>query len=146
MEQETKQIQVERFEPKLEAKLIIKLNKILVAAEKPLTEENALKQDMAVMDPSNVTMVVAKTEEAKRVLARFINVESATKVPELEFNEPNRPCISKYSVLYLQPIIDIFNVFKGGYDSIKISMKADYPIVLENEHLKIILAPRLEND
>lgn len=142
MEQETKD--VNRFELKLETKLLTKIGKLLTSIE-GMTEEQAIKlSQVAVMDSANVCMIIGRTEEAKRVLSRFTTQEQqeSIKVPELEYSTNKNVSKSKYSNEYLKKIFELMTLFETTI----ISVAHDYPATLENEHFKIILAPRVGDD
>ena len=157
MEQQTEQVQqVKRYMPKVEAKLITKLSKVLTMPENGITEESILSYDnIGIMDPSNCILVIAKTEEMKRLLSRFIDSgnhiyvsnrlnESDRLIPTLDYNT-NSDVIARYSLFMLKEIISIFDAM-DSIETINIKLKNDYPITLENAHLKIILAPRISNE
>jgi len=141
MDEEKKQ--VKRFDIKTEAKLLTKISKILIAEDNPLSEEEAInKEVMAPMDPANVCMIIARTEEAKRVLSRFCTEGIKERIPEMDFTT-DKIITSKYSTDYLKRLIDIFQCMS---ETVKFSMSAEYPLMMENEHFKVMLAPRVEND
>ena len=141
MDEEKKQ--VKRFDIKTEAKLLTKISKILIAEDNPLSEEEAInKEVMAPMDPANVCMIIARTEEAKRVLSRFCTRGIKERIPEMDFTT-DKIITSKYSTDYLKRLIDIFQCMS---ETVKFSMSAEYPLMMENEHFKVMLAPRVEND
>jgi len=133
---------MQRFEPKTESKVISHLAKILIIPENPLEESVAINQEIAVMDPSNVLMVVAKSIEAKRVLSRFKDSGNNDKEPTMEYNKESENG-SRYSTLYLKRSIDLLNIM---FESVDIKVANDYPITLENPHFKIIIAPRMRNE
>lgn len=155
MKQTTSTIEVKRFEPKLESDLLKALGKIL-SQQDGITEEAAISMEsFAIMDPSNVCMIVAKSEEAKRILSRFAHSENAQhgnygKIPEL-YGDKIEGHTSKYNTDYLVQGIGIFKCFKkktdkGESPSTRIWTAKDYPLIMENAHIKYILAPRVNND
>jgi hypothetical protein len=109
------------------------------------------------MDPANVCMVIAISEESKRVLCRFCDAEKdLQKIPEMTYKADGQIVRSKYSMEYLKRIIKIFESFNTAKsnkkiynpfscESVAFSMLKDFPLTIENEHFKIILAPRVEN-
>jgi len=135
--------QVKRFDIKTEAKLLTKISKLLVAELNPLSEEATInKEVVAPMDPATVCMIIARTEEAKRVLSRFCTRGIKERIPEMDFTT-DKIITSKYSTDYLKRLIDIFQCMS---ETVKFSMSAEYPLMMENEHFKVMLAPRVEND
>lgn len=134
-----------RFETKMEAKLLIKFGKIFNQIENNLIEEKIVKmEDVSVIDPASVCQVVAKSEEAKRFIVSFVVDGELPKISSLDFTCDNHENIasSKYSISYLKYIMDIFDVMDF---SVRVTMKCDFPIQIENDHFKIMLAPRVEN-
>jgi len=142
MEEEIKEIK--RFETGKIAKLTKALDKVFEQTNN-CSEDNAVKlEECQVTDVAHVCMVVAKTEEAKRVLSLFIDTNNIPKLPSLNYRtDANTECTAKYSTDY---ILLIMNVLKHTGDEIKISLKEDFPSTLETEHFKFLLAPRIDND
>lgn len=120
--------------------------KTLIEVQKKLSkmlsftpEDYWIDKDIHIMDAANVMMVVSKSEDGDKILMPFSDKENIQKVPELEFNEAGS---SKFSVDYMKRIIDVLNIME---ESIYLTNAKDFPIVLENKHLKFILAPRVDN-
>lgn len=145
--------EVLRFDTTTEAKLLTKLNKILDAETMTITEEEAVKRDeLFIMDLANVVMVIAKTEQAKRILSRYLtkdNVDPSYEIPKLNYfiengrKEDNNKLMCRYSTEYLKKIIDFFSVLD---ESTQLNLKNEYPLTLENKHFEVILAPRITED
>ncbi len=111
---------------------------------KPLKEENYI-----ALCPSNVCMVIAKNDEAKRWILRFLSVDSEGNtnrtLPTLDLkSEKGEEQKVKLSMEYMEKIFKILS--KTDDDSISITAKKYYPSVIENKYFKFILAPRIEND
>ena len=140
MENKTKEIK--RFDAKIESKLLTQISKLL-KQQNEVTEEKAIESEtpIGVMDATNVSMVIAKTEESKRVLSRFLT-EREDKIPELDYKTARTNNTAKYPISYVIKIMAILNVTN---DSVNISLLNDFPSTFENDHFKIILAPRIEN-
>jgi acyl carrier protein len=137
---------VKRFDVNTEAKLLKTISKVFPVATQPITEEASIKKDSGIMDSANVCMIIGKTEQAKRVLSRFFEIEEIgnRKKPELDYSplaKTDSKC--RYSIEYVTQLIAIFKVFD---ESIDISIKHDYPMTIENSHFIVILAPKIEND
>lgn len=148
VESVTEQKEIKRFEPKIEAKLLTKLNKILNVSQNQITEEDAITKDkISVIDEANICLIVAKTEEAKRVLSRFVNLDNENRInniPSLDYSvteEKNLFC--RYDLDYLSKIIDLL---KTTAKTIKMQMKSKYPITLESDDFMVILAPKIQED
>ena len=136
---------MERYDIKTEGKLLKAINKLL-PEHNEMTEEEVLNlSEVAIMTPCNVCMFIAKTERSKRLLSRFVLKESNIKVPVLSYDPKGsiNNITSKYSTEYLKNLMDLFVLNGAG---VKLSIMADYPITLEDNDFKVILAPRLEND
>lgn len=135
-----------RFKAAIERKLLVEFNKMFSdEGENSIGEDYAVANGITVIDPANVALVSAKTEEAKRFLARFKGFESEDKkFPDLDLkSEKDETNHAKYSMEYIQKIINILDVTT---DSIKLTMKTDMPITIEDEHFIFVLAPRIESD
>ena len=154
METTIQQNDLRRFGIKTEAKVIKALSGILIQSSAPYSEDEAItKPIFCTMDPANYMMVIAISEEAKRTLSRFIDKDTERedkifKIPEISYlvetSLSGMPITCKYSSTLMTAIFKIFAAI--GYETVKISMKQDYPMALENDHFKVIVAPRVAND
>ena len=138
--------EVTRFDPKLESKLLIKFQK-LNFRQGNMSEDQALNiNEFGLMDSSNVLMFIAKTEQAKRFLSKFADFEHKQNIPELRFNDAaaGDVAICKYNSHLLASIIEILNLVNNGRcENIQITLKKDFPIVMDTLDFKVILAPRV---
>jgi hypothetical protein len=92
------------------------------------------------MDCCNVCCIEAISDYGKRILLGFID-EEATKVSNVSLDYTGtEEAISKFSIDYLEKIMDILSYG----ESVKLSVKKDYPLTIQNEDFKIILAPRID--
>ena len=144
---------VNAFKGQTEAPILKALGKILPDVEQCLSEASALKvKELGVMDPANVCMIVALSDRAKIVLRRFMPGDAEVcKIPELDHNIDSKTPdngVCKYSIGYLKLIMDFFNVMdkKEDISTIKLSVKSDYPMMIENSDFRVIVAPRFESD
>lgn len=143
MEQQTEQIK--RFDAKTEIKILKALNAFFDYAKNAISEEEAIKE-CYVYDPANVCLIIAKSEEAKRVLYKFKEKDSSfmynNNVEELYkgYSESG----GAYSSEYLKKVIALMYVFKEK--SIKIYSRFECPCIFENLHFKAIVAPRINED
>jgi len=118
-------------------------NKFLNAVEKlfePINIERKEIKDFWVMDEANACLIEAKSDLMKELLKPFFNPEGMGRN---QLNIDYDKLIghtARYNSDYIKKITDIFSVF----DSVKISVAKDYPITFENEHLRVILAPKAE--
>jgi len=137
---------MELYEAKKEAQLLKELVKLLVDAEQPLSEEEAVKQDLAVMTPDNTIMLVAKTEKAKRILRRFIDKESGrAKVPTLVYSKSDVEIKSDYCIERMFSIMKLLKT-DNKEGSITIRMNKDFPATIENDNFRVIIAPRIKEE
>jgi len=104
-------------------------------------ENEKIPNNYQVICPANVCSIQAISDLGKRILLRFIDIESTRKNIEVDFKTKKGEIpSSSYSLEYLTKILAIFS-----YDEkVKITLKKDYPVMFENEDFKVILAPRIE--
>lgn len=105
------------------------------------------KGDYLVTCPACVSMIIAKSDFGKRLLLRFLNVEENGEIGreglKLDYQSKDKDInVAKFSTDYLTKLL---NIFKYD-DAVKITMKKDMPITIENEDFKVILAPRVEDE
>lgn len=95
------------------------------------------------MDCSNVCMIIPKRPQFKAFLLNTFDV-TEQKVPELNYVSDNVGEISscRFSCEYLKILLTVCKYD----DSVKLSVKKDYPLTAETEDFVFILAPRVEND
>jgi len=129
-----------------ELKVLKALSKILPDVEEPSNEKvKDLKEDVGLLDPALVCLIVAKSETAKRLLLRFKDVDSDwNKIPILNYSEQDKYALKGclYSTEYMIPIL---NIFKAKDSNPRHFMATDYPITIEDDDFKIVLAPRVED-
>ena len=101
------------------------------------------KGEYSVTDPACVVLINAKSDDAKRILLRFLNVEEERENINIDYSTNNKEIqSSRYGMDYLKKIFEIF-----GYDeAVKMTIGKDKPITIENDDFKVILAPRIENE
>ena len=148
---------ISRFDIKTETKVLTALDKIFSVAtpEFAISEDTAMKSKyVAAADPAHVVMVIAKTEEAKRVLSRFAT--SDVRIPMIKFSINQKDVdeakgkryipIGAYSLDYLQQSLKVLDCTD---DNVEITVTYNNPCRLENNHFLFLLAPRIkgkEND
>lgn len=134
----------EHFSTVIEAKLHAQLKKLLSEQNPCISAAKAV----CVMDAANVCMFVPKTGQAKNVLCRYIPPDGRGQmVPDLDYGgEPFGQ--SNISVEYLTKVMSVFYCLETKMDAgkVRVFVKNDYPLTLENEHFKVIIAPRVESD
>lgn len=140
----------EGWDIKTESKLLKHLDKEFkgVALCQQVSDAEALARDyIAVMDPSNYMMLVAKTERAKLLAKKLLDPENKpVTVPELKYGGLIISK-SKYGTELLKWIIDLFDACQDeDHTSTILQVGKDYPITAECDDFKVILAPRVDND
>ena len=136
-------------ELKTQIKTTIVISKILcpTTTENHYNEEELNKDGWGVLSPDKVCMIIGKNNISKKILNNFVYKDDNknTRLPELYYDigqeDVGNFISSKYSVDYLLSILKIFNTYDSNP---KVSMKEDYPLTLEDDYFKIILAPRVE--
>ena len=126
---------------KEETDLLKALGKVLSLEDECIKENEFNKYPLLMaFDVTNVMAIISKTERTFNVLRRFIREENVRNIPDLNDYESNGDFVS-ISVEYLTKAINILKCVDT--DKILIKSKKDYPITLENEDFKIIIAPRV---
>ena len=140
------EVVVKRFEAGVEAKVLKSLAK-LFRDYNNCTEADIfeMKKPVSCVDPYHVCMVTAKTDEAKRVLARFVNKDNMPNYPTLADNGEGNSC---YPIDYLTNIIAVINSMTTKYvsDPVRFKLGTDTPAIISNPHFEFLLAPRIEED
>lgn len=135
---------MKQFDVKTKLKVIKKLSNLLVEYNNPPSEDEVKDKNIQVMDPTNVFMVVAKSEEAKDVLRQFIDKDREyCKIPELAYKGDIASVTGIYSTEYLLKAMEIMY---AHYETCRITAQSEFPITIENDHFKIIIAPRVTDD
>ena len=110
-------------------------------------KKTRFKKNFGVLDTVCVCMFIPKTEFMRDILREFTNKDGRHEIPELNYKSSDENITSKYSLEYLEKIIKLFKVIDtDDENSLSFSMKKDHPITIENEELKVILAPRVDNE
>ena len=133
---------VKSFEPKEEARIIKALSKFAdYSAEPPTIEQALAKENLYFMETSQVCMVEAISEEAKRVLYKFASVNEFAKYPkniiEIYAKDSLGHSGGFYSLEYINNALNLLG--KKGY--IHIYTYKDKPAVIESKHFRVFLAP-----
>jgi hypothetical protein len=137
--------QIKTFDAKLETKALNKISKLLREASDFFSEEEILKmEDVFALDRMNVFAIIAKTTEAKLFLRRFIskrgyNGDLVRSLMNINYVCNNEEAVSSYDAKLLEKLLGFMQLF----ETVKIKIKKDQPIWLENEHFIIVLAPRI---
>ena len=149
----------DRFEINTEVKVLKALKRLLPEAKNTYSEDEIIKANVIgiiegnkkkknifnKMDNANVMMIIAKSQEAKISMIRFIDIDdNKTYIePKLIYNDVNDglEIKSDYNVRFFANIIKLFECLD---EKVRIRIKKDYPMTLENNHFRVILTPVIE--
>lgn len=93
-----------------------------------------------IMDPASIVLIHNKSSDGKEILKRFCSKHTPIcKVPTIDYEKNGK---SGYSSEYMRRIIEIFSI----EDGFLLQSGEHMPLSIENNHFKIILAPRVTND
>ena len=137
------------FDVKAEGKVITALSKVFKYAEQPMCYHEALaaKPTLSRMDPQHICLIEAKTCEAKLVLYKFIDVSKKDIKPpgqEIEDRFKLSEHGGTYNLKYLKQYVNILSA--TGSDEIRVKTAKDMPMIIENKHFKVWIAPCSESD
>jgi hypothetical protein len=101
--------------------------------------------DIGFIDETSVFMIHPKNETMKALIKNNFNINgNEKKIPKLDFKvdekDKEKEIASKFSMNYLKTIMKICD----GYEWVQIKMKRNYPISIETDDFKCLLAPRFE--
>jgi ABC-type ATPase with predicted acetyltransferase domain len=127
----------------MEKKLTIEQEFKLIRTIEKVFNDNyneVIPKEYYAFDSCNVAMIIAKSDFGKRILLRFINPDSPKK-SELDFTtkEGEIPT-SRFSLEYLHKLLNIFDYD----DAVRLLVKNDFPMAMENKDFKVFLAPRID--
>ena len=120
---------------KQETKILNKLDKMF-EQDKEQIEKDGLMTD------NNVMCLIPISDDFKRIINRFGNKENSSNlndvIDKLDFktNEDNQTV--KADVRFTEWALSLSKIVS---DDITITAKKDYPLKIETEHFKIIIAP-----
>jgi hypothetical protein len=117
---------------KTETKLIIHLSKKFDEDAENRPKKKIFSRDM-------VLMLEAKTAEAEKILSRFYS-EDSTGMSEFDYTT-TEPAICKFDTEYLTWVLKFFDMQDST--SVKLSVKKEYPLTVEDENFKFVLAPKV---
>jgi len=109
---------------------------------------------VSIMDSAYIIRIDAKTDEAKKVIYDFIDVDNnkSNKPTNLSymidtFTDLEKETSAEFSVEYLKWIFKFFDILNEEIcGSVFIKVRKDYPLTVEDKHFKIILAPRISGE
>jgi hypothetical protein len=103
-------------------------------------ESQSIKTEMGYVSPSNIFFIVPKTEEIKNLMEEVSPLENYKKKFEVKkFNHRSGEMeIDYYSGKILSFLLTLFKYS----NTIKVELKDEFPIWIEDENLVVILAPQ----
>ena len=115
---------------------ILKRSFFKEAIDREKSDSEILAQEtLQIIDSAKISMIIGKTEKAKRFLLRYFERE----IPNPEFKD-NKEGDVRLNLEQLDWIIQFLRKSTKDY-SVKIQIKNDFPAMFETDNFKIILAP-----
>ena len=117
-----------------------------------ISEIDAVEKEIVVTDSANVCMIVGKSVRARLFLRRYVSIEEKKMTaPNLGYitidkNYEGKEIRSKYSLKAVKGSIAFFEAVPDNGEALSIKLKHDYPITIENNDFKFVIAPRVDND
>ena len=113
-------------------KAISKIFTLIPIKNRLKTEEKSLR----VMDEPNIALISSKSEEGRYIVNMFCDQnQPMPSEPTLSYEKLGSQA---YSTEYLFSLISVFKQL----ESVSITVGEDMPLIMENKHFKIIIAPR----
>ena len=100
-----------------------------------------IKELITYIDGTNVLAVIPKTEDFNNSFKGIFETEQKDKDFEDNVLDGDYQ-ISHFSSEYFKIISQILSTIDG---KVTLKVKKDHPLVVETEHFKIVLAPRIED-
>lgn len=117
-----------------------KIFKVKVEETEKIIPDEELK---GFLDESNVLMVIPKKESLKQYIKDNFEVEEKDTIQSIEYiSKAGENCSSKFSCDYLKHILEICK----HYESVVFKVREDYPLTIETDDFRFVLAPRVDND
>ena len=102
-------------------------------------EYEEITGDKLVLDKTFVIGVNHKSEIGFIILRDFMGETS--KTPTLDYTKDLG--VSNYDLRIVKKVLDVFFKFKNlTSDNLEFSVIKDYPMTIENEHIRFIIAPK----
>lgn len=134
----------EKIDVKTEARLMTALNKLFNENtdddEKRKYLETPLKDIGVILDLSQMLGVQPLNVEGRRILSRFsLNTTKTLKIDYSAYGKEPQAAIYTAKITY-----DIIGILKCVNEPLKITLRKDAPLMIENSYFRFYLAPRLE--
>ena len=125
--------------------LLSQLQKMdFIEVDNPVSTQNILKEPYVYcVHPTIIYLIEAKTDRAKKLVKPFYNKENQVTTPlNLNWEKTKIESTGIYNIGF---ILDFLKFLEITEEFVRISMKTDYPIKIETDDFKLILAPRIED-
>ena len=116
--------------------------KLLAHLSKRFDEDAENRPKKKIFSRDMVLMLEAKTAEAEKILSRFYADEDAS-IPELDYAN-TEPAICKFDTEFLTWVLKFFDMQDSN--TIKLWVKKEYPLTVEDENFRFVLAPKVTDD
>ena len=134
---------MKQFDEKQTKKLKTIFKKYFYETQNGYSEEELLKRERVyLIDTSNVLLIEAVSEEAKRFFRNYLDREEKRDLNLDYSGKEEIGCVVTFE--YFELAVKIFKAVSE--ERFKIFAYKDYPIKLESEHFDIVIAPRVETD
>lgn len=138
-----KRVKIKQFNYKTQIKLIKAMESLRFRESEGIDYD---KSSIAITEPCNILMIESLTEESKNFLINFAddtNIKEDWEYQKVWDNDSgDKSKVFAFSNEYLNKALNLLNI---TCEATKIKVKElSFPIILENKHFRIILAPRLE--
>lgn len=105
-------------------------------------EDEQIISKKIYMDAGNVCGFIPKTKRFEEAIKLFFDTEGS-EVPRVDYETlQGETCTAKYSSDYLKIVLAMCT----AYESVKLTIKKDYPLKAETTDFIFLLAPRVDND
>ena len=142
--EDTSETEIKRYAIKNEQKMLKILSKNFSTENKFSEDVLVKKQHVQIFDKAHIVMIIAKTEEAKRLVSRFYS--SKTIIPKAA---EQKSYIAKESQMIrttvsCEYLLDMVELLKLTSEYITFFMRGNYPVRMETDEMVVILAPRID--
>ena len=126
--------------------IIKQFDKLFKKKDILLEDDTITKKDyIGYMDNANIMMVIPKTRTLKTELINSFDVTESDRIPDLDYtnvmSKSGLESASKFSCEYLGILLSLCK--HSG--TMKLYVKADYPLKVETDDIIVVLAPRVED-
>ena len=123
-------------------KLMKWFKKILQTDKSKEKTEHKLKIDTnrAILNRDNTIGLIPKTPRIKKMLEQFLDNSNYNEI-KIDYNNTG---VQKTKIDYerIKNVMDLLKIFK---QNITFTVKTNIPITIENEEIKVIIAPLVHN-